>query len=141
MVSLHIHSLHASNTDDLFALKYNIKIELTDVADSWKQGNLILRKQSTCGPTWSTGGKNMVLIQLWRWVIRFEKYNQLILVDPVLFDQLYCFFEIVVHAILLWFPVFLFRILNSVSWMKSCSAIHMAIMVWIRKEDLFILRG
>jgi hypothetical protein len=59
-------------------LGIDLKLELSDfIVDSWKQGNLTLRRQSRCGPTWSNGGKSMVPIQLWRWVIRSENIPNL----------------------------------------------------------------
>jgi putative component of membrane protein insertase Oxa1/YidC/SpoIIIJ protein YidD len=58
-------------------IKFKIWIIWFFFVDSWKQGNLTLRRQSRCGPTWSNGGKSMVPIQLWRWVIRSENIPNL----------------------------------------------------------------
>jgi len=47
-----------------YALK--LPVQIFNLADFWRPGNLILRKQSKCGLICFTGGKNLVLILSWR---------------------------------------------------------------------------
>lgn len=40
------------------------RVMLLQILES--KGSLVLRKQSTCGPTWSNGGRTLVPTQYWR---------------------------------------------------------------------------